>query len=77
MDIDLKKIANELQCFRETEEKEKFLFVLGALTSRIISIQKAAEVMGMDRDFFSRLLEILGVEFSYLDEIDVQGEKNW
>lgn len=77
MDIVLREIANELQCFKATEEKEKFLFVLGALTSRIISLQKAAEVMGMDRDFFLRLLEILGVEFSYLDEIDVEGEKNW
>ncbi len=39
----IKEIASEIQIFQTLEQKEAFLFVLGALTPRIISLK--AEVI--------------------------------
>jgi len=40
-------------------------------------LDKASEVMGMRREAFLRLLEALGVEYSYLEEGDVEAERAW
>jgi len=37
-----REIASEVQIFQAIEQKEDFLFVLGALFARVISLQKAA-----------------------------------
>ena len=42
-----------------------------------ISLQKAAEVMGMEVDGFLKTLDLLGLEFSYLTDEDVAIEKSW
>ena len=55
----------------------KLLEVVCALVSRRISLDKASEVMGMRRKAFLRLLEALGVEYSYLEEGDVEAERAW
>ncbi|HIK08759.1 MAG TPA: hypothetical protein IGS52_00570 [Oscillatoriaceae cyanobacterium M33_DOE_052] len=73
----VKGIASEIQIFANREQKEMFLFVLGALVARVISLQKAAEVMEVEPDFLLKLLEIMGIEFSYLSELDVTIEKKW
>lgn len=73
----LRSVASEIQLFNNIEQKETFLFVLGALFSRIISLQKAAEIMEMESDVFLNLLDLMGLEFSYLSEQDVLVEKNW
>lgn len=73
----VKGIASEIQIFASREQKERFLFVLGALVARVISLKKAAEVMELDPEFFLKLLEIMGVEFSYLSEEDVDIERTW
>lgn len=44
-----KEIAASVQLFSILEEKEKFIFVIGALASRLITLQKAAEIMDIDR----------------------------
>ena len=36
-----KGIASEIQIFQDVEQKESFLFVLGALAARVISLKKA------------------------------------
>ena len=73
----LKNIASEIQLFPNVEQKEQFLFILGALFSRIISLQKAAEIMEMEPDMFLKLLDLMGLEFSYLSEEDISIEREW
>jgi predicted HTH domain antitoxin len=70
-------IAAQLQMFKEIEQKEQFLFVLGALVAKLISLHKAAEMMKLEPDFLLTLLDLIGIEFSYLSEEDVELEKRW
>jgi predicted HTH domain antitoxin len=70
-------IASELQIFKTVEQKESFLFLLGALQTRVISLQKAAELIEMEPEMLLQLLELMGIDFSYLSENDVCLEKTW
>lgn len=70
-------IAAQLQMFKEIEQKEQFLFVLGALIAKLISLHKAAEIMKLEPDFLLALLDLMGIEFSYLSEEDIELEKRW
>ena len=72
-----RSIASEVQLFNKIEQKEKFLFVLGALLSRLISLQKVAEIIDIEPEFFLELLDLMGIEFSYLSQQDVAIEKTW
>ncbi len=72
-----KKIASEIQIFQDIEQKESFLFVLGALAARVISLKKAAEVMEVEPEVFLQLLGLIGFEFSYLSQEDVLIERDW
>jgi predicted HTH domain antitoxin len=73
----LKEIANELPFLESAEERETLLGVIGALILRKISLNKASEIMGMERQSFVGFLDALGVRFSYLTEQDVETEKQW
>lgn len=73
----LRSVASEIQLFNDIEQKETFLFVLGALFSRVISLKKAAELMDVEPDTFISILDLMGLEFSYLSPQDVLLEKNW
>ncbi|HEY9603715.1 MAG TPA: hypothetical protein V6C85_19015 [Allocoleopsis sp.] len=73
----VKGIASEIQIFQDIEQKESFLFVLGALAARVISLKKAAEVMEVEPEVFVKLLDLIGFEFSYLSQEDVLIERNW
>jgi hypothetical protein len=75
--ISFQSIASQLQMFNEIEQKEQFLFVLGALTAKLISLHKAAEMMKLEPDFLLTLLDLMGIEFSYLSEGDIELEKKW
>lgn len=75
--IALQNIADSLPIFTEAEQKETFLFVLGALTARVISLRKAAEVMNLDEEGLLQILDLLGIEFSYLGDEDIEREKHW
>ncbi len=72
-----KKIASEVQLFQDTGQKENFLFVIGALVSRLISLQKAAEIMQIEPEVFLKILDLMGIEFSYLSSEDIAIERNW
>ncbi|MHC5596514.1 MAG: hypothetical protein ACYTXC_11270 [Nostoc sp.] len=74
---ELRSVASEIPLFNNIEQKETFLFVIGALFSRIISLKKAAEIMEMEPDVFVKLLDLMGLEFSYLTEQDIAIEKDW
>ena len=51
--------------------------VVGALALRQVSLSKAAEIMGMGKEAFLELLDAMRVEFSYLEESDVETERKW
>ena len=72
-----RNIASEIQLFPDVDQKENFIFVIGSLFSRLISLQKAAEIMDMEPDMFVKLLDLMGLEFSYLSEEDIPTERTW
>lgn len=73
----LKEIAIGLPFFKTVNEREKLLGVVGALVLRQVSLSKAAEIMGMGKEAFLELLDAMRVEFSYLEESDVETEAKW
>ena len=73
----LQEIVDELPLLKSTEDREKLLGVVGALVLRRISLDRASEIMGMQREAFLGLLGALGVEYSYLEEKDVETERTW
>jgi predicted HTH domain antitoxin len=72
-----RNIAAEIQLFPDLEQKQNFVFVVGALVVRAISLQKAAEIMNLKTDVFLQILDLMGLEFSYLSEEDVLRERSW
>lgn len=70
-------IASEVQLFQSVEQKENFLFLLGALLARVITLKKAAEVLQLEPAELLKILDLMGIEFSYLSEDDVALEKTW
>jgi len=70
-----RQIALEIPIFREIDQKENFIFVIGALFARLISVRKASEIMDMEPEIFLKLLDVMGLDFSYLAEDDIALEK--
>lgn len=78
MDVSpLREIANELPFFKTVDDREKLLGVIGALVLRKISLGKASEIMGMERERFLGLLDAMKLEYSYLEDQDIDIEKKW
>ncbi len=73
----LQEIASNVQIFSDVEQKERFLFVVGALVSRVISLKKAAEIMELEVEVLLQLLELMSIEFSYLTDEDITLERSW
>ncbi|WP_404784572.1 hypothetical protein [Altericista sp. CCNU0014] len=73
----LQNIATEIQLFNTLEQKENFLIILGALTARLISLKKASEVLNLEPEAFLQILDLMGIEFSYLTEDDIAAERTW
>ncbi len=73
----IQNIASTLPIFTKRELKEQFLFILGALTARLISLRKAAEMMNIDSEELLQIFDLLGIDFSDLSQEDVEQEKEW
>ena len=73
----LQEIASNVQIFPDVEQKERFLFVVGALVARVISLKKAAEIMELEVEVLLQLLELMGIDFSYLTDEDIALERSW
>jgi hypothetical protein len=71
----LKGIVESVPIFKTIEKKETFLIILSALSMRLITLAKAAEVMEMDKEALLELLDAFGVSYSYLEESDAEAEK--
>jgi predicted HTH domain antitoxin len=74
---ELREVAMDLPFLKSGEDREKLLGVVGALVLRRISLDKAAEIMGMQREQFLTLLETIGANYSYLESADLTAEKTW
>ncbi len=72
----LENIVNEVPLFRNVEKKKRFVEVMGALSLRLISLDKAAEIMEMREDQFLNILDNYGYEFSFLDKSDIEIERS-
>jgi predicted HTH domain antitoxin len=70
-------IASEVQLFQTLDQKENFLFLIGALLARVISLKKASEIMQLEPAEFLKILDLMGIEFSYFSEEDIDLEKSW
>lgn len=70
-------IASEVQLFQTLDQKENFLFLIGALLARVISLKKASEIMQLEPSEFLKILDLMGIEFSYLSEEDIELERSW
>ncbi|MFC2156180.1 hypothetical protein ACFLRB_06815 [Acidobacteriota bacterium] len=73
----LESIAQEIPMFKRLDQKQRFLEVVGALSLRLISLAKGAEIMEMERDTFLTLLENYGCGFSFLEESDIEIEREY
>ena len=45
-------IAIEIPVFQKIDQKETFVFLIGALFARLISLRKASEIMDMEPEMF-------------------------
>lgn len=72
-----KDIIERVPFFKEIEKKELFLSIVGALSLRVISLRKAAELLKLDEKSLLEILESAGVSFSYLQEDDISIERTW
>ena len=61
--------------FKDYQEKERFLKVVGLLVSHQITFEKAAELLDMRLEELAFLLDKLGVEYSLLDEEEARLER--
>jgi hypothetical protein len=68
-------LLSQLPFFKENKKKETFISVLGALSIRLISLRKAAEILGMNEDQLINLFDAIGFNFSYLENEDIEIEK--
>jgi predicted HTH domain antitoxin len=68
-------IAAEVHLFNTLELKENFLFILGALMMRLVSLQKASEILNIEPDAFLKILDLMNIEFSFLTGSDTQTER--
>ena len=73
----LREIANELPFFKTVDDREKLLGAIGALVLRKISLSKASEIMGMEREGFLGLLDGMKLGYSYLEDQDIEVERKW
>ena len=72
-----KAIVDKVPLFKDKEKKELFISVVGALSLRVISLRKAAEMLDVDDKSLLEMLNSVGVNYSYLQKEDIETERNW
>ncbi|MDI6655784.1 MAG: UPF0175 family protein [Candidatus Hydrothermarchaeota archaeon] len=68
-------IIDKFPLFENYKKKEKFFTVLGLLFSRQVTLAKAAELLEMSREEFSKILKLIGLEYSYLTREEAHHER--
>jgi len=59
------------------KKKNRFLTVVGALSLRLISLRKAAELLNLEEKTLLEMLDSVGYSFSFLEKEDIEIEKEW
>ncbi len=72
---EIEKVVWGFPLFKTYEEKERFFKVLGLLVSHQITFEKAAELLKLDREKLAFLLDLLEIDYSFLDEEEANLEK--
>ena len=72
----LESVVKEVPLFKSIEQKQRFVEVMGALSLRLISLAKAAEIMDMEKEQFLDILDNYGYEFSFLEKTDIEIERS-
>ena len=57
--------------FKNSEKSEKFVKTVGALVLKIISLRKASEILDIEEKTLLELFDLIGFEYSLLEEKDV------
>ena len=73
----LREIAKELPFFKTVDDREKLLGVIGALVLRKISLSKASEIMGMEREGVSGAVGWYETGIFISEDQDVEVERKW
>jgi hypothetical protein len=69
-------IIEKVPLFKEKEKKELFISIVGALSLKVISLRKGAELLELTEKSLLEMLESVGVSYSYLQKDDVSIERN-
>lgn len=70
-------IIEKVPLFKEKEKKELFISIVGALSLRVISLRKGAELLELTEKSLLEMLESVGISYSYLQKDDISSERNW
>ncbi len=68
-------IIGNFPLFDNYEKKEEFSTVLGLLFTKHVTFAKAAELLEMSREEFSKILKLMGLEYSYLTKGEARYER--
>lgn len=68
-------VIKKFPLFEKYEEKENFFTVPGLLFTRQVTLAKAAELLEISRDVLSKILRLMGLEYSYLTEEEAHRER--
>lgn len=72
---EIEKILWNFPLFKTCGEKERFFKVLGLLVSHQITLEKAAELLELDVEKLIFILDLLEIDYSFLDEEETRLEK--
>ncbi len=68
-------VIEKFPLFESYKKKEKFFTIVGLLFTRQITLARAAELLEMSRDELSKVLKLMGLEYSYLTEEEAHHER--
>ncbi len=68
-------VIERFSLFDSYKKKETFFTVIGLLFFFYFTLARAAELLEMSREEFSRILKLIGLEYSYLTQDEVLREK--
>ena len=72
---EIEKILWNFPLFKTYGEKERFFKVLGLLVSHQITLEKAAELLELDVEKLVFILDLLEIDYSFLDDEETRLEK--
>lgn len=75
IETDVESVIMGYPLFEKVEEKKNFFTVLGMMSTRFISLAKAAELLKISREDLLFLMDKIGFNYSFFTGSDVEIEK--